>query len=85
MPGFDHPAVYQITIAGQLKQHWNEWFDSLSVTQGLDCEQNPITMLQGTIPDQAALRGLLIKAWDLGLVVIALERIPAERPDNLQD
>jgi hypothetical protein len=33
-----------------------------------------VTTLTGTLPDQAALRGLLSRIWDLNLTLIAVKR-----------
>jgi hypothetical protein len=70
-PGsIDWPAYYQIKISGQLDPHWSTWFDGLSLTE----EPDGNTVLAGLVADQAALYGLLARARDLGLTLIAVIR-----------
>ena len=68
------PAVYRITVAGQLPPRWAAWFGDLTVTAGDD----GTTSLTGPLADQAALHGLLARIRDLGLPLVAVERT-AER------
>jgi hypothetical protein len=67
---YDHPVQYRIVVAGALKAQWASWFDGFSLTDGGDT-----TILLGTIPDQAALHGLLASIRDLGLILLSVERI----------
>jgi hypothetical protein len=59
---------YQITIKGYLDPSWSAWFDGLTVTH--DADGN--TRLTGAIRDQTALYGLLDKARDLALALVAV-------------
>jgi hypothetical protein len=43
------------------------------------------TTISGRIADQAALYGLIGKARNLGLTLIAVQRIAAEHPSQLND
>lgn len=45
----------------------------------------PITTLEGTFPDQAALHGLLIKIRDLGLPLIAVNYLDNEVERDMED
>ncbi len=54
-----------VKIRGQLSQRWSDWFDGLVIT----CDNQGDTTLSGSLPDQAALHGLLNKIRDLGLVL----------------
>lgn len=58
---------YQITVKGYLDTSWSAWFDGLSITH--DADDN--TRLTGAIRDQTALYGLIDKARDLALNLIA--------------
>ena len=72
---------YEIRLKGHLDTRWAAWFDGLSLSR----ESDGTTILQGPIPDQAALHGLLQKVRDTGLPlvsVICLEPDPAEPPTN---
>jgi hypothetical protein len=48
------------------------WFDGLQVTNDNQLGQ---TVIAGPVADQAALHGLLVKVRDLGLTLIAVNRI----------
>ena len=52
---------------------WQEWFNGMMIAteQGKD---GVITTLKGLVADQAALRGILNKLWDLNLTVISVKR-----------
>ena len=72
-----HPsAVYEIQVSGELDQGWQQWFDGLAATLAYAGDQSPVvTTLTGPVTDQAALRGMLCKLWDLNLTVISVRRI----------
>jgi hypothetical protein len=71
--GEEH-TVYEITVQGQLECHWSEWFDGLTVVRSKDNN----TLLRGSIPDQAALRGVLLRIFDLGLSLLSVSRVQPE-------
>lgn len=64
-------ANYQIKVAGHLDPAWSDWFEELTLLH----EADGCTTLTGTIDDQAALHGVLIKIRDLGLPLISVLRI----------
>jgi hypothetical protein len=68
---------YEIRIQGHLDDRWSAWFDGLAVT----AEEGDETTLSGLIRDQAALHGALAKVRDLGLPLIAVNRI-ADYPQS---
>lgn len=67
----DDPGDYQIRVKGMLDHKWADWFDGLAIKP----QANGETVLVGSVADQAALHGLLSKIRDLGLPLLALERI----------
>lgn len=67
---FDKPSQYQIRVKGHLDDSWSEWLDGLTITH----EEDDTTVLTGTVADQSALYGLLIKLRDLCLTLIAIKR-----------
>ena len=69
--------IYRIRVEGHLDASWSSWFNGLKLT----CQEDGSTDLVGPIPDQAALHGLLIKIRDLGLPLVAVNRIEVETPD----
>jgi len=62
-------TVYRIEIEGELGETWSDWFNGMSLSVAGD---PPVTTLTGPVPDQAALRGLLNKIWDLNLVLVSV-------------
>lgn len=63
---------YRIRVHGHLDQRWAAWFDGLT----LRYEGSAITVLEGSVADQAALHGLLAKVRDAGLPLISVTREP---------
>ncbi len=71
-PGRSENSIrYQIHICGKLDPKWSEWFASFSIMH-----TNGETILEGTVPDQSALFGILAKIHDLGLTLMRVEKIP---------
>jgi hypothetical protein len=66
--------MYQIKIQGSLDHSWSAWFNDMRIT----CEGD-VTTITGVVPDQAALRGLLDRIWNLNLALISVARV-AEDP-----
>jgi hypothetical protein len=66
----DEPAVYEFKIAPSLSNQWAAWFDGLNIT----CDEHGTTLIRGTIVDQAALHGVLVKIRDLNLVLLSVQR-----------
>ena len=67
----DQPMVYQIRVEGHLRAEWAEWFEGLTIT----LEPDGTMLLTGPVVDQAALYGLLKKVRDLGLPLVAVNRV----------
>ena len=66
---------YQIRIRGELDECWSSWFDDVTIVS----EQADGDILETTLTirvlDQAKLRGILNKIWDLNLTVLSLNYI----------
>ena len=62
------PEYYEIKLRGHLDQRWSEWFADLKFTY-LDGD---VTLLYGSLSDQAALHGLLERIRDLNLTLISV-------------
>ncbi len=70
----DQAGAFQIRVRGRLDPSWTDWFSGLAVTVE-EGARGPFTTLTGAVRDQAALRGILCKLWDLGLDLISVNRI----------
>jgi hypothetical protein len=76
---YKHPrAIYEIQVQGELDRGWENWFNGLAVTVTYADEQPATTTLSGPVADQAALRGMLCKLWDLNLTLISVRRTEAD-------
>ncbi|MDY7078579.1 MAG: hypothetical protein SXV54_16820 [Chloroflexota bacterium] len=71
----DEQTIYQIKVQGKLDEKWSDWFDGMTVTFEAVAFESDITTLTGAVVDQAALRGILDKMWDLNLTLISVNRI----------
>lgn len=63
---------YRIKFEGCINPEWSAWLNGLVISR--ESEQPPVTILCGVIVDQAHLRGILNRLWDLNLALISLER-----------
>jgi hypothetical protein len=70
---------YEIRVKGHLAGRWAAWFDGLSFKH----ENDGTTVIQGAVADQAALHGLLQKVRDVGVPLVSVTRIEADRPRDL--
>jgi hypothetical protein len=71
-PLADAPASYQIRVRGALDPHWSAWFDGMAIAYDASGD----TLLIGPLADQAALYGVLHRIRDLGLILLAVARLP---------
>ena len=62
---------YEIRIEGHLDAQWQDWFDNLSIIR----EEDGITLLSGSVPDQPALYGILRRIRDLGLPLVSVRQL----------
>lgn len=62
---------YEIRIKGHLDKSWADWFDGLTIRH----EASGETLLTGSLPDQAALHGVLNRLRDLGVQLISVNPV----------
>lgn len=75
-------SSYHIEIEGRLDTRWSSWFNNMTITVE---DRDPdlfVTVLDGTVPDQASLRGILNKIWDLNLSLISVNRQDFQEKEN---
>jgi len=78
-------AHFRIRVQSELDPGWSDWLDGMRITADA-CEGRAVTVLEGVVPDQAALRGILSRLWDLNLAVLSVERLtgdPAKQADPI--
>jgi hypothetical protein len=73
--------MYRIRIQGNLDPRWSEWLEDMSIVYEQTEDGRPSTVLRGLVADQAALRGVLTRLWDLNLAVISVTRIDRQREE----
>jgi hypothetical protein len=76
---------YQIKVLGQLDPDWSDWFSGMVIEHELDKDGLSLTVLTGTIVDQAALRGILHRLWNLNLVLYSVQLLGASGAPNTRD
>lgn len=64
------PVMYEIHVKGHLSEGLAGQFEGLAVR----CEPDGNTILSGLL-DQSALQGVLVRIWNLGLKLIAVNQI----------
>jgi hypothetical protein len=70
----DERANYRICLLGMLDAQWSTMLANMQVTVEKPGEHLCITTLSGPLRDQAALMGVLNLVYDLGLVLLSVER-----------
>ncbi|MFO7631564.1 MAG: hypothetical protein R6W76_03435 [Caldilinea sp.] len=71
----------RILVKQQLSEHWAEWFGGLQV-QNLPTGE---ALLFGTLPDHAALYGVLTHMRDLDVQILSVDAIPLQAPPAMVD
>ena len=72
---FDSPALYQISVEGQLDPTWSDRLDGMSICQATVEAGTPVTSMEGELQDQTALAGVLNTLYELHLPVILVKRL----------
>ena len=70
----DKSCIYRIRVEGHLADRWSDWFEGLAIHNDLNGE----AILSGSLPDQAALIGVLNRIQSLNLVLISVKRSSLE-------
>jgi hypothetical protein len=71
--------TYELRVKGHLGDRWSHDLGGLAVRQ----QQDGTTVLTGSIVDQAALHGVIIRIRDLGLPLLSVRRIDTSGDRNV--
>jgi hypothetical protein len=63
--------TYRICVGGHLDDRWSDWLAGLVIQR----QDDGTTALVGPVVDQAALHGVLACIRDLGLPLLAVDRV----------
>ncbi len=66
---------YRITVEGPIDPSWSDWLGGLKLNSRKEADGMTVTTLTGILNDQAGLRGLLNRLWDLNLSLRAVEQV----------
>jgi hypothetical protein len=70
--------TYRITLEDRLDPSWSAWLAGFTILN----LRTGGTLVIGSLPDQAALRGLLARLFDLNLTLVAVESVPERVQTN---
>jgi len=70
----ENSTFHEIRIKDHLDNTMTGWFEDMTVSNLEDGE----TVLSGSLPDQAALQGVLNRISSLGLTLVSVNTVPEE-------
>jgi len=76
---FDDPATYQIQVQGRIKASWSDRLEGMTISVSTPDARPLVTALEGELPDQAALAGVLNTLYELHLPVLEVRCLSAEQ------
>jgi hypothetical protein len=81
----DMPAAYRIRVRGRVKASWTDRFDGMTISSSAQTQHIAVTTLSGTVPDQAALIGVLNALYALRLTLLTVECLEVQAAEDLVD
>ena len=72
------PATYRIKVQGCLEESWTDRLAGMAITASSQGDEPPVTVLEGWLPDQAALAGVLNTLYELHLPLLSVEILSYE-------
>jgi hypothetical protein len=69
----DQPKVYTICIQGVLDPSWSTRLEGLHIEVQCCADRAPLTLLSGSLQDQAALNGVLTTLYALGFTLLSVK------------
>ena len=71
----EEKVIYQIVLEGDVDSSWSDWFHGFEIQSSVRGDEQRFTALSGPVVDQAELRGILNKLWDLNMELVSVSRI----------
>ena len=71
----DRPGIYRIRVHGKLDASWKDFFYCKELAYVTNEEGSTITVMIGTLADQAQVHGELQKLYSLGFALISVEKL----------
>jgi hypothetical protein len=81
---FDRAATYRIRVRGIVTHSWSARLLGMNIHRDLRDNGPPMTILQGELPDQAALLGVLVALHELHLPVLSVRCLAAHGKHPVQ-
>jgi hypothetical protein len=69
----DKPATYRIRFQEALDEGWSDMVGGMAIQVAREEGNAPVTTLEGSLADQAALSGVLNLLHDLGFSLLSVE------------
>ncbi len=70
--------MYEFRVTGLLDKRWSDWFGGLTIRH----QEDGTTVLVGSVVDQSALHGVLVRIRDLGLPLLSVNAADAGQPGS---
>jgi hypothetical protein len=74
--------VYQIQVRGRLHERWSGWFHDMTIAIEKARDGSFVTTLTGAVADQARLRGIVSRLWDLNMKLVSVRQIESEESSS---
>ena len=71
----DTQATYRIRVQGAIDNSWSDRLGGMSITNEATADQQGVTILVGSLTDQAALTGVLNTLYDYHLPLLSVENL----------
>lgn len=66
---------YQIKVEGVVDESWTDWLGCMHLKSYQNERGQSVTRMCTELLDQASLRGLLNRLWDLNLVLLSVRQV----------
>lgn len=70
-------GIYRISVEGEVDENWSDQLGGMTITVHQEDDSSPTAILEGRLPDQAALSGVLEALYELHMPVLSVELLSA--------